>query len=288
MKRERRLPWSRLPERLPGWLSGWLSGRGPRLALLASCSLLLISATVPQRHPVLVVAHRGASHGAPENTMAAFELARRHGADWLELDIRQSRDGALVVIHDEALKRTTGAEGRVQDHDLAALRQLDAGRWFGKEFAGERIPELKDVLDRFLGRIGLLVELKDPELYPGMEDELVRLLEPYEGRGELALQSFDLEALRRVHGRLPGIPAAALVREPEAEKPPAGFKIDWKALGTEFSSVNIQSGLADAAVVKEIHEAGGRVMVWTISGRREMEQAIGKGVDGVIANDPSL
>ena len=109
---------------------------------------------------VMVIAHRGASSYAPENTLAAFDLALHMGCRHLELDVDFTRDGHIVVIHDETVDRTTNGTGPVGSHTLAELRALDAGSWFGPQFAGERIPMFAEVLERYHGRAHLHTEIK--------------------------------------------------------------------------------------------------------------------------------
>src|SRR5713226_3493547 len=109
---------------------------------------------------VLNIAHRGASADFPENTLAAFAAAIRAGADMCELDVQKTVDGALVVIHDDTVDRTSDGRGRVDLLTLAAIRRLDAGRWCGDQFAGEGIPTLSEVFDLTAGQCGLNIELK--------------------------------------------------------------------------------------------------------------------------------
>ena len=108
----------------------------------------------------MVIAHRGASSYAPENTLAAFDLALAMGARHLELDVHLSSDGHVVVIHDDTVDRTTNGSGTVTGHTLAALQELDAGSWFGAAFAGARIPTLDEVLARYQGRVHVHTEIK--------------------------------------------------------------------------------------------------------------------------------
>ena len=108
----------------------------------------------------MVIAHRGASAYAPENTLAAFDLAIRMGVRHIEFDVHSSCDGHIVVIHDDTLDRTTNGSGPVSNHTLAPLRELDAGSWFGAAFAGERVPTFDDVLSRYGGRIHIHAEIK--------------------------------------------------------------------------------------------------------------------------------
>src|SRR4029450_1089796 len=114
----------------------------------------------PKTSGPLVIAHRGASSYAPENTLAAFDLAIRMGVSDLELDIHAASDGHLVVIHDDTVDRTTNGFGPVTSHTLATLAALDAGSWFHPKFAGERIPTFEDVLERYKGRAHIHTEIK--------------------------------------------------------------------------------------------------------------------------------
>lgn len=122
------------------------------------------------------VAHRGYSSLAPENTMAAFELAMEQAqVQWIELDVQLSRDGYPVVIHDYRLERTTNGKGFVKDMTLHELKQLDAGSWKSKKYAGERIPTLAEVLERIRGRVKLNIELKTTgDMYPHMPAAVLR------------------------------------------------------------------------------------------------------------------
>lgn len=115
----------------------------------------------PAKGAIGVIAHRGASAYAPENTLAAFEKAIEQQADWFELDCTLSRDGQLIVIHDDKLDRTTNGQGQVADKTLAELKQLDAGSWYSQSFAGEPLPTLDEALELAQGRVGVYIEIKD-------------------------------------------------------------------------------------------------------------------------------
>ena len=114
------------------------------------------------RFPVMVVAHRGFSGAAPENTLAAFRMAIEAGSDMIELDVHLSKDGKVVVIHDETQERTTNGQGRVADRPLKEIKGLDAGSWFSPPFAGERIPTLQEVLSLAQGKVPVNIEIKNP------------------------------------------------------------------------------------------------------------------------------
>lgn len=167
-----------------------------------------------------VIAHRGASRDAPENTLAAVDAAHRRGLIWVENDVQRSKDGRLVVLHDATLERTTDAATvfpgrapwRVGDLTAAEIARLDAGSWFGRRFAGERVPTLAAYLRR-LERNGqrLLLEIKAPEKYPGIEAQVLRelraagWLDRAHVRGRLVVQSFSVPCVRTVHERAPQV-----------------------------------------------------------------------------------
>src|ERR1700681_4503232 len=131
---------------------------------------------VQERGRVWVVGHRGAMGHRPENTLASFEHALELGADWIELDVHLTRDGALAVIHDESVDRTTDGHGLVRDHSLLELKLLDAGAWFGPGFVGERVPTLDEVLEFARARNTVVdIEIKNaPIFYAGIEEAVVR------------------------------------------------------------------------------------------------------------------
>lgn len=168
-----------------------------------------------------VIAHRGASAYAPENTIAAFERAIEQGATFVEFDVRRTRDGALICLHDDTLERTTNAaevfpdrfretvrDGKtirkwpLADFTLAELRRLDAGAWFGARHAGARIPTLDETIAAARGRCGLFIEVKSPEAYPGIERQVIEALRRAgldqpgaEARTPVVIQSFSAASL---------------------------------------------------------------------------------------------
>jgi glycerophosphoryl diester phosphodiesterase len=159
-----------------------------------------------------VVAHRGETFGAPENTMAAFELAAARGADAIELDVQLSSDGIPAVIHDRYLDRTTSGSGPVRSHTWAQLRRLDAGSWYDQRYGGQRIPSLGDVVEwAHQTGIPLLVELKT---HPFLDREAVELLARELGAGvalPLVLFSADHQLIRDLADALPNVPRGLMV-----------------------------------------------------------------------------
>nr|WP_274914267.1 glycerophosphodiester phosphodiesterase family protein [Streptomyces sp. WZ-12] len=174
-----------------------------------------------------VIAHRGASRYAPENTLAAVDAAHRRGLVWVENDVQRTKDGRLIVMHDTTLNRTTNAAEvfphrapwRVRDFTAAEIARLDAGRWFGKRFAGVRVPTLTDYLRRLdRNHQGLLLELKVPEQYPGIEAQTLGelrargWLDRTHLRQRLVIQSFCVRCVKRVHKLMPQVRTGILGR----------------------------------------------------------------------------
>jgi len=159
-----------------------------------------------------IVAHRGCSGEAPENTIAAFKLAlAQPEIRNIELDVHLSKDGVPVVIHDHTLDRTTNGTGPVQAHTLEELRQLDAGGWFADEFAGERIPTLDEVLELAKGRCRLHVELKTMgNEYEGLEAKVIDNIRKHGMQDEVVLSSFDHDSMVRANEIDPAIPTALI------------------------------------------------------------------------------
>ena len=165
------------------------------------------------RNMPLVIAHRGASGTAPENTMAAFRQAVEMGADMIELDVQRTKDGQVVVIHDATLERTTNGSGAVRELTYAEIEQLDAGSWFGEgqEFAGERVPLLKEVLEFTKGKCALNIEIKNiPYADPGIEQAVVDLLHETGFLEQVIISSFDHSCLHRIARLEPNVPTACL------------------------------------------------------------------------------
>ena len=157
-----------------------------------------------------VCAHRGHSIAAPENTIPAFQAAVDVGATVLEIDVVLTRDEEIVLMHDEILDRTTNGKGRVADHDLAAIRKLDAGAWFGPEFAGTRVPTLAETIDFARDTsVGLLIEIKERQ-QPGQDSRAARRpARDSDAEGDVLVISFDHVSLLRLREAFPATPHRA-------------------------------------------------------------------------------
>lgn len=245
----------------------------------------------------LIIGHRGFSQLAPENTLPSFELAIAAGADMVELDFRQSKDGHLIVIHDAELDRTTDAARRwrkrhikVESRTVAEIQSLDAGSWFDPSFAGTRIPTLAEALDTIQGRSIALLERK-----AGGPAEVLALLREKKLLGRVVILSFDWALVRSLH-ELEARPLLGALGPPTAL--PDGSKPRWKEkrLGAD-SLAQLRKTGAKAAVwnrkiskagVQLAHEQGLKVWVYTVNDARLANRLLDLGVDGIITNDPAL
>jgi glycerophosphoryl diester phosphodiesterase len=234
-----------------------------------------------------IVAHRGSSYLAPENTLAAFRLGWEETTT-CELDIHLTRDGKLLVIHDDSTQRTTGIDLKVNEHLLGELQELDAGIWKGAQWKGEKLPSLEETLLALPSDKRLFIELKtDPTLVP----ELARLIR-FSGQGkQLVIQSFYPDICHEAKKRLPEIPVYLLVasqKDPETGK--WRYPIDdavSEAVRGEFAGVNPNdTELLTADIVRNIHALGLKLHVWTVDEIEAAKRLINLGVDGLITNRP--
>ena len=198
-----------------------IPNRRPGLYFILLGLWLMISNTinfVQPLKPFTSIAHRGASNYAPENTMASFQKAVDLGFDYIELDVRLSKDQELVVIHDEDVSRTTNGIGAIGDYTVEELKKLDAGSWFSQDFNDERIPLLEEVLLKFGKKIGILIDVKSPETQPDMVDILSSLLSFHIESGlnpdSLKVQTFNLNELKKLKEQLPDIGTGLLLNKP--------------------------------------------------------------------------
>ena len=148
---------------------------------------------------IKVIAHRGGANLAPENTMAAFEKAISLKVDMIEIDVEQTNDSVVVVIHDGTVDRTTNGSGAVDSLSYDYIKNLDAGSWYDKKFAAEKISTLDEVLSLIDGQLTLLIEIKEgSERYPGIERQTVEAIQKFKAHSWVIVQSFNLKAIERV------------------------------------------------------------------------------------------
>jgi glycerophosphoryl diester phosphodiesterase len=225
---------------------------------------------------VQVVAHRGASAFAPENTLAALRLASDLGAEWAEVDVQRTSDGVLVLVHDDSWKRTAGLDAAIRDTPWETVRKLDAGSWRAPEFAGEHPPRLDEVLEQLGRRLCFNLEVKSPENHPGLGPEVAAAVHRQGLARRVLLTSFDADLVEALAESEPDLEVGYLSARP----------IDRKHPRVRTYSLLHELVLADPSIVAEAHGRGCRVYVWTVDEPRIARRLARIGVDGIITNRP--
>ena len=232
-----------------------------------------------------IIAHRGASAYAPENTLAAFKLALQQGADAIELDAKLSADGQVVVIHDQTVDRTTPAIGRVRDHIMADLHKMDAGSHFDIAFKGEPIPSLEEVI-KAVGQLTYInIELTNyASPFDDLPGKVAALVKQHRLTQRVLFSSFNIVSLMRIHRIMPEAPLGLLLAHGRW-----GF-INRSVLGKLVNYQSLHPSLNDANphLVRAAHDKGRKVLVYTVNKEYEIQRLFQDGVDGIFTDDPLL
>ncbi len=215
------------------------------------------------------IAHRGASAYEPENTLRSFRRAIEMGAEMMELDVRFSSDGHLVIIHDKKLDRTTNGHGLVSEMTLSELKKLDAGK-------GEKIPTFEEVIDLSKGKIKLVVELKDK----GTEEKVIKLVKENGLIDDVFLVSFHCDLIKRAKSLEPRIRTGLIML----------FSFNTAAKGKEClaDAVAPSQYFITRSMVKEVHKNGMYLFTWTVDDPKKAKKLKEMGVDGIVTNKPDL
>ncbi len=229
------------------------------------------------RQDVLVIAHRGSSAAAPENTLAAFRLAADQRTDFVELDVQESKDGQVVVVHDSDLMKVGRSPAKIWDADAAALREIDIGSFRGPQFASERVPTLAEALAACQGRCRVIVELKSYGHNERLEERVVEIVEAAGMENDCIFMSLDHEMVRNIKRLRPSWRAGLLVAKAIG---------DLTELPADFLAV--EARIATGRFVRRAHRAGKDVYVWTVNDPAWMLAAMSHGVDGLITDKPDL
>jgi glycerophosphoryl diester phosphodiesterase len=233
----------------------------------------------------VIFAHRGASAHAPENTLAAFELALTQQADAIELDVKLSADEQVVVIHDPTVDRTTNGKGRVQDLVLAELKKLDCGSFFSGNYAAEKIPTLEEVFESVGKRIFINIELtnyKTPR--DNLSEVVCMLVKKHQMQKRIIFSSFHASNLSKARSYLPDVPRGLLAMD--------GLQGVWaRSFGFTFGKYDaLHPNLKDITQqeINRVHRLKRRVHVWTVNKEQDMRRLFNWGVDGIFTDDPQL
>lgn len=226
-----------------------------------------------------IIAHRGYSGVSPENTRTAFENAIDIGADMIELDVQLTRDGEVVVFHDDTLSRITGYEGAAADYSLEELQQMDAGMWFAPDYEGERIPTLAEVLELVRDSdLNIYLELKDIGAVEGFEEAVLDVVREYDMQDRCLMASFQYEYLKHFKELDEGIQVLFNTSSGSLTLPEE-FPADY---------YGVNAGAITGDLVEAIHSSGGQVYTWTVNTPIQMFTVSAMGVDGIVTNNPGL
>ena len=238
-----------------------------------------------------IIAHRGASGLAPENTLAAFAKAIEIGVDRIEMDLRQTIDGEVVVLHDKTINRTTNGWGSVRKLSLKKCKRYSAGSWFHHSFSDERIPTFREVLEFVNGRAKLLLEIKDGSPYHhGIEKNIIDLVNEFDAHEWCIVQSFNDRVLKNfrelpdLHSNIQKLFAAFIPVAPFY----GGSRFSYKRVRRyDFADeININYKYVNPRVVRKMHQMGKKVNVWTVNQPENLKKYMEMGVDGIITDFP--
>ena len=224
-----------------------------------------------------IIAHRGASAAAPENTMAAVHQAVVQQADWVEIDVQETADGDVVVFHDSDFKKLAGLDLKIWNATRADLQQIDLGSWFGPEFHGERVPTLAEVLAYCQGKIRVNIELKYYGHDKNLEQRVVELVESHGMQSDIVVMSLNPQGIDKLKILRPSWKAGLLT---------AVAVGDLTQVQADFLAVKADIGTR--AFVRSAHDRNKQVLVWTVNDPISMSTMIARGVDGMITDKPAL
>jgi glycerophosphoryl diester phosphodiesterase len=277
-----RFSWSEISEPQPE-KAGWLFSTKALIAVLAIGAIAaaivgsLFVDSIRLDDDVLIMAHRGASSAAPENTLAAVERAIADGADFVEIDVQETADGEVVVIHDSDLMKIGGTNLKIWDATYEQLQGIDVGSWFAPEFANERVPKLEQVLEICKDKAGVNIELKYYGHDERLEERVVDIVERAGMESKIVVMSLKYEAVQKMRQLRPewtiGLLTATAVG-------------DLTRLDAGFLAVH--TGLARPNFIRAAHRSGKDVYVWTVNDPVQMSVMMTKQVDGLITDEPAL
>lgn len=229
-------------------------------------------------HRTDITAHRGYSSTYPENTLQAFEAAMDSGADWIELDVQQTADGEIIVMHDSDFKRTAGLGRNVWEMNYDEIRELDVGKWKGEEFAGTGVSTLAEVLELCHGRIRLNIEIKPTGHERDFVSRVIDLIREYDYEGDCVVASMSYRVLEEVKNYDGGIETVYVMRSVYG----SFYELQYA------DNYSIRSNYITSHMVENIHAQGKKIYAWTVNTERTMERMLQFGVDNLITDYPVM
>jgi len=228
--------------------------------------------------PVYVTAHRGSSGRAPQNTISAFVAAIEDKADYVELDVQETKDGVVVVLHDANLHHVGGVDKNIWDLNYSELQAIDVGSSFSPEFAGERVPTLEEAIDVTKGKVKLNIEIKINGHEKNLVEKTVRIVEEKGIEDECVITSLDYNALKEVRALNPDLRIGMII----------GYVIgDYSKLDVDFYSVEPNLVLTKK-FMRDAHDDNKEVHIWTLNPKADVSQSVDLGVDNIINDYPVM
>lgn len=251
-------------------------------ALFASTGIAIAVGTyllngVPTDNDIAIIAHRGAAGKAPENTLASIRQAIDDQTDWVEIDVQESSDGQIAVVHDSDLMKIGNNPMKVWGVPLQELKTVDVGSWFDPQFSSERIPSLAEVIEAVKGRCKLLIELKYYGYDEHLEQRVIDIVEETGMVNDVALMSLKLDGIQKAHSLRPDWSFGLLSSKSIG---------DIAKLEMDFLAINMAT--TTPSFIRRVHAAGKKVYVWTVNDKISMSRMIALGVDGLITDEPEL
>ena len=260
------------------------------LSILSPIHFFDYESTMNKTHKILV-GHRGAAGLAPENTLIAIQKGLENKVDRIEIDVHQTQDGKIIVMHDETLDRTTNGTGSVKSKTAAEIMNLDAGSWFSKDFEGEKIPLLVDVIKTIDAKAELVIEVKyGHDFYPNIEQNIMDIIHQNQATDWCIIHSFDTKVLTKTHQIDPKIrlhklfvfkfPFLPILQSNKLEY----FDFDAYPYIDEYS---IFYRFANKGIIKRLKKMNKKVNVWTVNEVKDGKSLRALGVDGIITDFPN-
>jgi len=240
----------------------------------------------------IVIRHRGASTLAPENTLSSVDAALKFKPARIEIDVQQTSDGIVILMHDNTLDRTTNGSGLIKEKDFLEISKLDAGSWFSESFKNEKIPTLESVLELIDGKCQLVIEIKKgSEYYPDIEKNILNIIKKKGAEKWVMIHSFDYNVLERVHNLNPKIALQKLFI--------GNFKFTPYVFSDKAENLNISNYpyiteyslnyiFANRGIIEFLKSNGKKVNVWTVNDIEKANELISIGIDGIFTDNPNL
>lgn len=245
-----------------------------------------------KQEDIVNVSHRGASGHAPEHTILSYKMGEKMQGDYIEIDLQMTKDGHLIAMHDEKVDRTTDGTGYVKDMTLTEIKELDAGSWFNeaypeyakKQYEGLEVPTLEEVFERLGKNNNYYIETKSPDIYPGMEKELLRLIDKYNiNKDTLLVQSFSPDSLKIMHELDPTVKLVQLI----SYRSYATITDEQIAQVKEYAmGVGPNHTYLNEEYIQKVVNSGLEIHPYTVNNKERMEQLIEWGVTGMFTNYP--